>query len=83
MMQELKNFKRITFTLKNGIQILILATKYVQTVSRTKATGFVATPWLLPKEVDLCSDEIAAIEIITDPHIVFGNATEMPDEQQS
>jgi len=77
-MQDLKNFKRITFTLRSGVRIEILAEKYEQTVSRTKAKGFIATPWLLPKEVDLCSEEIAAIETVIDPHIVFG-IVEMPD----
>jgi hypothetical protein len=70
-MQDLKNFKKVIFTLHSGKQISILSE---ESLIDGKISGFEATPLIVKKSIVIDPLQIAATEIIEDPHIVWGDA---------
>jgi len=82
--QDLKEYYRIIFTLKNGRQIEILTKEAfveseVDYENNIIIEGFVATPMIIEKTISVCRIEIAAIEITKEPHITWKN-TELDSE---
>ena len=82
--QDLKEYYRIIFTLKNGRQIEILTKEAfveseVDYENNIIIEGFVATPMIIEKTISVCRIEIAAIEITKEPYITWKN-TELDSE---
>jgi hypothetical protein len=69
--QDLKNFKKLIFTLLSGRQISILSE---ENLADGSMSGFEATPLIVKKSIIIDPLQIAATEIIEDPHIVWGDA---------
>jgi len=71
-MQDLKNFKKLIFTLHSGKQIAILTEENL--AENGSISGYEAMPLLVKKSIVIDPLQIAATEIIDDPHIVWGDA---------
>jgi len=74
--QDLKEYWRTIITLKNGRQIEILTEKklhFVHGLYLWRIKGFIVTPMLLEKEVEIVQDNITAIESTLEPHPTWRN----------
>ena len=81
--QDLKEYYRTIFTLKTGHQIEILTEVPYKEVLKTDELGikysisiddgFIATPLLIPKSIEVVKKEIAAIESTLEPHLTWRN----------
>lgn len=93
--QDLKEFFRTIFTLRNGIQIEILTKKFymeeAEIVKGEKSTissefivieGFITTPMVVEKKIKVDCEEIIATEVTKEPHITWRN-TELDVRTQS
>lgn len=79
MGQDLQHLKKAIFTLKSGVQISILLDNMVKDGPKLRVEGYEATPLIVRKEIMIKSSELAATEIISDPHIVWGDAIKEED----
>lgn len=89
--QNLINFYRYIFTLKSGQQIQILteveidftkfATDTIQDAGRIFIDGFITTPMIIEKTINIRSSEVASIEQTKEPHLTWQN-TEL-DQQRN
>jgi len=92
--QDLKEYYRNIFTLKSGKQIEILTRAPYEEVAifitgskvgKIKIDfdkGFIATPLIVEKSIEIELEDIAAIEITKEPHITWKN-TELDPKFQS
>ena len=85
--QDIKEYYKTIFTLKTGKQIEILTQVPYQEVLKMDelqirvsiniGDGFIATPLLVSKSIEVVKKEIAAIESTLEPHVITWKNTEL------
>jgi hypothetical protein len=78
--QDLKDYYRTVFTLKNGKQVEIQHEETFRAATELKnengvvvvaMNGFITTPLIVAKSVEVMLNEIAAIETTFEPHVTW------------
>jgi hypothetical protein len=86
--QDLKEFYRNVFTLKNGEKIEVLTKNniddvksfFVNGVMMYVIHGFITTPMIIEKTVKIVAKDISAIETTLEPHITW-KGTELEEDK--
>lgn len=76
MRQDLRHLKKVIITLDSGEERAILTDNVPKGFGGEllTLTGMINTPLLVRKTILVRPDDISCIEIIDDPHIVWGDA---------